>query len=94
MTSSHPDESTKILERFGGKGVNLRRLRDAGFPVPPFVVLGTDEYAGFVVEHGLDAEIDEALGLERATAAALDAEVRSALMSLAETYDAPLEAAQ
>ena len=34
------------------------------------------------------------LGLERATAAALDAEVRSALMSLAETYDAPLEAAQ
>ncbi|MEZ5087884.1 MAG: PEP/pyruvate-binding domain-containing protein [Tessaracoccus sp.] len=68
MTSSHPDESTKILERFGGKGVNLRRLRDAGFPVPPFVVLGTDEYAGFVVEHGLDAEIDEALGLERATA--------------------------
>ncbi|MFT3886748.1 MAG: PEP/pyruvate-binding domain-containing protein [Arachnia sp.] len=55
------DDEAASLALLGGKGANLVRLRDAGFPVPPFVVLGTDEYLAFVTEHGLAAEIAEAL---------------------------------
>nr|WP_073186853.1 PEP/pyruvate-binding domain-containing protein [Tessaracoccus bendigoensis] len=46
---------------FGGKGANLIRLREAGFPVPPFAVLGTSDYAEFVAEHHLESEIAAAL---------------------------------
>ncbi|NYK77401.1 hypothetical protein GPW07_24600, partial [Salmonella enterica subsp. enterica serovar Typhimurium] len=41
------------LSRHGGKGANLVRLREAGLPVPAFVIVETDEYAAFVTEHGL-----------------------------------------
>ncbi|MDF1488663.1 PEP/pyruvate-binding domain-containing protein [Tessaracoccus caeni] len=68
MTSSHTDEAATNLERFGGKGANLVRLRDAGFPVPPFVVLGTEEYDAFVAEHGLNVEIEHALDDDHAAA--------------------------
>lgn len=51
------------LARFGGKGANLVRLREAGLPVPPFVLLGTHEYRAFVAEHDLDQAIDDALNL-------------------------------
>ncbi len=56
------------LDLLGGKGANLVRLRDAGFPVPAFVVLGTDEYRAFVAAHGLDAVIADALALPAAAA--------------------------
>ncbi|HQA31029.1 MAG TPA: PEP/pyruvate-binding domain-containing protein [Propioniciclava tarda] len=49
------------IESLGGKGANLITLRDAGFPVPPFVILGTDEYRAFVAQHHLDAVIAEAV---------------------------------
>lgn len=62
MTSSHiAGNHAPSLALLGGKGANLVRLRDAGFPVPEFVVLGTEEYRVFVAEHGLDAEIPAAL---------------------------------
>ncbi|GMA39612.1 PEP/pyruvate-binding domain-containing protein [Mobilicoccus caccae] len=53
----------------GGKGANLIRLRDAGVPVPPFVVVPVEEYHEFVRVHGLDAVITEALGAGGAAAA-------------------------
>ena len=62
MMSSRIDEDPTGLERLGGKGANLVRLRDAGFPVPRFVVISTDEYRCFVAEHGLEGEIERALG--------------------------------
>nr|NLI49442.1 phosphoenolpyruvate synthase [Propionibacterium sp.] len=49
------------LDLLGGKGANLLRLREAGFDVPDFVVLGTDEYRAFVAAHDLDAVIAAAL---------------------------------
>ncbi|GAA4899448.1 phosphoenolpyruvate synthase [Tessaracoccus lubricantis] len=45
----------------GGKGANLIRLRDAAFPVPPFVVLEAREYREFVAAHGLELVIADAL---------------------------------
>lgn len=56
------------LDLLGGKGANLVRLREAGFEVPLFVVLGTDEYREFVATHGLDAVIAAALTHPAATA--------------------------
>ena len=58
------------LSRQGGKGANLVRLREAGLPVPPFVIVETDEYAAFVAEHGLAPLITAAL--QRPAAAASD----------------------
>lgn len=49
------------LENLGGKGKNLVRLREGGFPVPPFTVVPVSEYRAFVAEHGLDAVIEQAL---------------------------------
>ncbi len=46
---------------WGGKGANLVILRDAGLPVPPFVVLGTAEYDTFVTDAGLRPRIAAAL---------------------------------
>lgn len=60
---------TDDLGTLGGKGANLVRLREAGFPVPPFVVLGTQEYRSFVAAHGLDAVIAQALATSDADAA-------------------------
>lgn len=59
------------LERFGGKGANLVRLKEAGFPVPSFAVLPASEYRAFMAEHGLDTVIDQALagGVENAAQA-------------------------
>ena len=63
------------LDLLGGKGANLVRLRDAGFDVPAFVVLGTDEYRAFVAAHHLDAVIAAALAQP---AAAASEEIRAA----------------
>lgn len=59
-----------MLASMGGKGANLIRLRDAGLPVPPFVVIDTQEYREFVRAHDLDAVINNAL---RGSGAAADA---------------------
>lgn len=50
-----------MLASLGGKGANLIRLRDAGLPVPPFVVIDTQEYREFVRSYGLDTVIRTAL---------------------------------
>lgn len=58
----------------GGKGANLVILRDAGLPVPPFVMLPTSEYDAFVAETGLAQTIAAALPLgARAAADAISA---------------------
>jgi len=49
------------LERLGGKGANLVRLREAGFAVPEFVVLPTEEYDAFVAAAGLQVVVEAAL---------------------------------
>lgn len=51
------------IDEAGGKGTNLLRMRDGGFPVPPFVILGAHEYRDFVAAHGLGDVIREALVL-------------------------------
>ena len=51
-------------DHLGGKGANLIVLREAGLPVPPFVVLPTREYDAFVAEAGLASVIAEALSKE------------------------------
>lgn len=53
----------------GGKAANLVWLRDAGFPVPPFVVLDTSEYSAFVEAHGLAAVIADAVRTQDPAAA-------------------------
>ncbi len=50
------DEAT--LRTVGGKGLNLTRLVQAGFPVPPAFILSTEAYLAFVQAHKLDAIID------------------------------------
>lgn len=45
----------------GGKAANLIKLAGGGFPVPAFVVLGTEEYQAFVAEHDLGPVIADAL---------------------------------
>lgn len=59
---------TTGTDLLGGKAANLVALRDAGFPVPPFVVLDTGEYAAFVTAHGLGPRIEAALRLPPAQA--------------------------
>lgn len=65
-----PDPAS-ALASLGGKGANLVILRDAGFAVPPFVVLTTAEYAAFVADHGLAAIITDALDRPAPEASAL-----------------------
>lgn len=65
MTNGGPELSLQ-----GGKGANLVRLRDAGLPVPPFVIVETTEYDAFVEAHGLSDVIHAALALPDAEASA------------------------
>lgn len=64
------------MGNLGGKGANLVRLRDAGFPVPRFVVLPVSEYRAFVEAHGLDAVIADAMTADAAAYDAREASVR------------------
>ncbi|MBL8057908.1 MAG: hypothetical protein JNK29_14485, partial [Anaerolineales bacterium] len=61
----------------GGKGANLARLAQAGFPVPPGFILGTAAYRQFVAANGLaprlrarlqDLPADQPAALEAASA--------------------------
>lgn len=67
------------LELVGGKGANLARLANAGFPVPGGFLVTTDAYRAFVAANGLGERILERLGDmsegETATSAALNAGV-------------------
>lgn len=58
------------MATLGGKGANLVILRDAGLPVPPFVVVPTDEYQAFLAQTGLTAVIADALHRPPAEASA------------------------
>lgn len=49
------------MPSLGGKGAGLTRLREAGFAVPPFVVVPVAEYHAFVADHDLAGVIDAAL---------------------------------
>ncbi len=76
------------LADFGGKGLNLIRLREAGFEVPEFVVIPTKEYTAFVAETGLAAMIDAALaGLRESTVERVSNTIRAAF-ALTEIPDA------
>lgn len=55
------NEVADALARFGGKGLNLQRLADAGLPVPRFVIVPTDEYRAFLDAAHLHAPIADAL---------------------------------
>lgn len=50
------------LATAGGKGANLRRLLDGGFPVPPGFVLTTAAYDAFVEANGLSAVVGSETG--------------------------------
>jgi phosphohistidine swiveling domain-containing protein len=58
----HFDEVKALhSDKAGGKGCTLARLRQAGFPVPPGVIITTDAYRAFVAASNLDELIAEAL---------------------------------
>ena len=62
------------LDSCGGKGLNLARLVQAGFPVPTGFVLVTDAYRRFVAVHSLGTVIEGACrGLDPSDAVALEA---------------------
>ncbi len=76
------------LADLGGKGLNLVRLRKAGFEVPEFVVIPTEEYNAFVAEVGLAPMIDAALaGLRESTVKRVSNTLRAAF-AVAEIPDA------
>ena len=58
-------------DHLGGKGANLVILREAGLPVPPFVVLPTHEYDTFVTDAGLAPIIADALTRDPAEASSV-----------------------
>src|SRR5688572_24658345 len=69
--------SEATLQRAGGKGMNLARLRRAGFAVPPGFVIATDAYREFVnanrwlptILSGVEElSAEDASALERASA--------------------------
>jgi phosphohistidine swiveling domain-containing protein len=49
------------LESVGGKGLNLVKLVNAGFPVPDGFLIPTSAYCDFVMHNDLDARISEIL---------------------------------
>ena len=62
------------LDAAGGKGANLSRLHEAGFPVPPGFVITTDAYDDFTQTNGLARIVAGRLaGLEADDPASLDA---------------------
>jgi phosphohistidine swiveling domain-containing protein len=50
------------LETAGGKGLNLGRLKRAGFPVPEGFIIPVDAYAAFVAANDLNPKINQELG--------------------------------
>ena len=57
-----PFTSTEAdLQNAGGKRLNLARLAQAGFPVPPGFIISTDAYRAYVETNQLQETIIEAL---------------------------------
>lgn len=62
----------------GGKGTNLARLLQAGFPVPPGFIVSTQAYLDFVNDHQLQSQILERMqGLNIDQPQAVDAASRA-----------------
>ena len=57
-----PFTSTRAtLQAAGGKGVNLARLTQAGFPVPPGFIVPTEAYRQYVEANRLTLILDGAV---------------------------------
>jgi pyruvate,water dikinase len=52
---------TAALETVGGKGANLVKLANAGFPVPNGFLIPTDTYRAFVAQNELEESIQDTL---------------------------------
>ena len=76
------DSADATLELAGGKGMNLARLRRAGFTVPPGFIISTDAYREFVSRNRwLPAILSGVAGLSADDPGALDkisAQIRAA----------------
>jgi pyruvate,water dikinase len=57
MLITQDSDRSYVRRHAGGKGENLYRLSQAGFPVPRWVVLGEEWFRRFRAEAGLDAAI-------------------------------------
>ncbi|RBO88430.1 phosphoenolpyruvate synthase [Nocardia puris] len=82
------NDSSTIGPLAGGKARGLHRVHNGGFRVPEWVALGTDVFAAFAAESGVDAAIAEFARIEdQDRAVAASAELRAAITA------APLPAA-
>src|SRR4051812_22460212 len=71
------DSAEATLATVGGKGANLAKLAQAGFPVPGGFIVTTDAYRAFVSANNLDAVIlDIARQVQPDDPAALEAASR------------------
>ncbi len=61
LTFSFDSPQAAALETSGGKGANLARLAQAGFPVPPGFIVSTQAYCDFVTANRLDGAVQSAL---------------------------------
>ncbi len=79
------DHPAVTLALVGGKGANLSKLAQAGFPVPGGFLVTTAAYTTFVAANGLDAPLQHALaGVKFDDPAALEVasqEIRAAFMA-------------
>jgi rifampicin phosphotransferase len=84
LSFDHPDALQQALT--GGKGVNLSRLSQAGFPVPPGFTISSAAYSEFLgqadlsarlMEHVAQIDYDDPVALERQTA-----EIRELIMAV------------
>lgn len=90
------DDGMSGLDSFGGKGANLVRLREYGFPVPPFTVIPVREYHAFVAEHGLGEVIVQALSSGAESAPGVETQGGAAVASetIRAAFRRPLSADQ
>lgn len=61
----HPTAPEVSLTLVGGKGVNLAKMLQAGFPVPPSFFVTTAAYFAFIAASGLQIQIEELRPLTR-----------------------------
>ena len=61
------DPNATDLRLVGGKGINLGRLTQAGFPVPPGFTVSTDAYRDFIATNNLRVVIADILATVRMT---------------------------
>jgi phosphohistidine swiveling domain-containing protein len=72
------EQASVDLESVGGKALNLIRLTQGGFAVPPGFCITTSAYRTFLAAHGLDPKIDELVeALDPMDASAVEAATES-----------------